>query len=342
MGCSLVLSLDSLLCCCLLRYILFASAVLGKIDPSFIERFGPHVDAVLHDVAHNTNGDSTRVSSSSTFFPMTRHKSWFDGHSYATGMFPFGNGKSQESSSEAVNCYYGAYLWSLVRHHEMSSDLTDFSRLLLAMEIRGARTYWHMLPRSVVDNSTHTRPHVYPPDFEENYMVGNVGMLDVAVNTWFGTDPLYIHMINAIPITAVTNLLFGKDYVQYEYPFLMESRSEVEMAWRGYTTCIHSIIDADTAWVEAQDLVSYELDAALSKSQVLYFISQQPGFGDSSKTPNRKTFPTNPPNTDKTQPPSTSSKSSSSTCASHPKCVAAKLYGECCPTSSHVFLDCCH
>jgi endo-1,3(4)-beta-glucanase len=323
---------------------LYASAVLGKIDPSFIERFGSHVDAILHDIAHTTNGDSTSVTSNSPFFPMTRHKSWFDGHSFATGMFPFGNGKSQESSSEAVNCYYGAYLWSLVRHHKVSSDLTDFARLLLAMEIRGARTYWHMLPNSVFGNNTHTRPHVYPSDFKENYMVGNVGMLDVAVNTWFGTDPLYIHMINAIPITSVTNLLFGQEYVKYEYPFLMESRNEVEMAWRGYTISIHSIIDADAAWIEAQDLVSYELDAALSKSQVLYFISQQPGFGG---TKNRKTTPT------PTHPPtlfpdknlssiSSSSSSSSSLCESHPKCVAVKLSGECCPTTSNIFLDCCN
>jgi endo-1,3(4)-beta-glucanase len=321
---------------------LYASAVLGKIDPSFIERFGPHVDAILHDVAHTTNGDSTIASSDSTFFPMTRHKSWFDGHSYATGMFPFGNGKSQESSSEAVNCYYGTYLWSLVRHRKAPSDLTDFSRLLLAMEIRGARTYWHMLPNSVVGNNTHSRPHIYPPDFEENYMVGNVGMLDVAVNTWFGTDPLYIHMINAIPITAATNLLFGKDYVKYEYPFLMESRSEVEMAWRGYTTSIHSIIDADSAWIEAKDLVSYELDAALSKSQVLYFISQQPGFGASLNSKNHKTSPTLPPTPIQDKNMFSSTSSSPSFCGSHPKCVAAKLSGECCPTTSNIFLDCCN
>lgn len=344
-------TLHSQLCWSLLSYILYASAVLGKIDPSFIERFGPHVDAIFHDIAHTTNGDSTSISSESIFFPMTRHKSWFDSHSYATGMFPFGNGKSQESSSEAVNCYYGAYLWSLVRHHEMASDLTDFSRLLLAMEIRGAKTYWHMLPDRLMGNNTNTRPHVYPPEFEENYMVGNVGMLDVAVNTWFGTDPLYIHMINAIPVTAVTNLLFGKDYVQYEYPFLMETRGNVEMAWRGYTTAIHSIIDPKAAWKEATDLVSYELDAALSKSQVLYFVSQQPGLSGSSNTtlsPKEGNIkhgtspPTDAPKTSPDKSPTFSSSPSASSCERNPNCVAAGLSGECCPTTSGTFLDCCH
>ncbi|KAG7355635.1 glycosyl hydrolase family 81 protein [Nitzschia inconspicua] len=326
-------------------YFLYAAAILGRIDPSFIERFGPHVDAIFHDVAHATNGDSTSVDSEKMFFPMTRHKSWFDGHSFATGMFPFGNGKSQESSSEAINCYYGAYLWSVVRHHDVASDLTDFSRLLLAMEIRGAKTYWHMLPSDVLGNNTITRPQVYPSKFEGNYMVGNVGMLDVAINTWFGADPLYIHMINAIPITAVTNALFEPSYVQYEYPFLMGSRSSVEMAWRGYTISIHSIIDPERAWKDAQGLISYELDAALSKSQVLYFISQQPGYGRSSITESsskngkdEKSSPTQAPS--KTIPIKIPSASSSS-CENHPNCVAAGLSGECCPTSSNSFLDCC-
>jgi endo-1,3(4)-beta-glucanase len=348
------------------RYFLYASAVLAKIDPSFIDRFGSHVDAIFHDVAHSASGDSRSVGSDKIFFPMTRHKSWFDGHSFATGMFPFGNGKSQESSSEAVNCYYGAYLWSKVRHNDVASDVTDFSLLLLAMEVRSTKTYWHMVPKSAMSNKTDvsTEPHLYPPQFEENYMVGNVGMLDVAANTWFGTDPLYIHMINAIPITAATRLLFVQDYVQYEYPFLMESRSSVEMAWRGYTTSIHAIIDPNKAWDEAKDLISYELDSALSKSQVLYFISQQPGFGvvsdtTSSTSTKKKTelartsssSPLSPEPSSSSGPPDTqklssddslsSTSFSSSACESNPGCVGSGLSGDCCPTAQKVFLDCC-
>jgi endo-1,3(4)-beta-glucanase len=32
---------------------------------------------------------------------------FFDGHSWASGLFVQNNGKSQESSSEAINAYYG-------------------------------------------------------------------------------------------------------------------------------------------------------------------------------------------------------------------------------------------
>lgn len=277
---------------------------------------------------------------------MARHKSWYDGHSFATGMFPFGNGKSQESSSEAVNCYYGAYLWSLVRHGEQPSDVTDFARLLLAMEIRGAKTYWHMLPPSVTGNGTtdHTL-HLYTSEFEENYMIGNVGMLDVAAKTWFGTQPLYVHMINAIPLTAITGILFDPKYVQFEYPFLIGSQGIVEMAWRGYTTSIHAIIDPNKAWEEAQSLVSFELDAAVSKTQVLYFISQRPGFNVTRGRSRSSSSSGKDAARTKADPASPASSSSSSTasspssCDAHPRC--ASLLGECCPTEKGVSLECC-
>ena len=77
---------------------------MASVNATFMDQFGPYVDVIFYDVAHrSTNGDSSVSHNSSLFFPLSRHKSWFDGHSYATGMFSFGNGKSQESSSEAVS-----------------------------------------------------------------------------------------------------------------------------------------------------------------------------------------------------------------------------------------------
>lgn len=324
-------------------YMLYACAIMARLDPTFVERFGSHVDTIFHDVAHPTNGDSKTVLPNNIFFPLSRHKSWFDGHSFATGLFPFGDGKSQESSSEAVNCYYGAYLWALVRHGNGSvgSDLTDFARLLFAMEIRGAKTYWHMLPKEALRSKADISP-VYTSTFKENYMVGNVGMLDVAANTWFGNDPLYVHMINAIPITSATAVLFDEKYVQHEYKYLMHARNEVEMAWRGYTVSIHAIIDANEAWGEAQDLVSYELDAAISKSQVLYWISCKPGFnvsmnisageGEQSLHSSGVSAKENSDGMDG---------SSSAACSVHIRCQEAGLQGQCCPTARGPFLGCC-
>ena len=74
------------------------------------------------------------------------------------------------------------------------------------MEIRSVKTYWHMWNQETDQLNT----DVYSPLFSDNLMVGNVGMMDVTVATWFGTKNLYVHMINFLPVTAITKELFDK------------------------------------------------------------------------------------------------------------------------------------
>lgn len=302
---------------------------MARLNSSFVDEYGSHVDAIFNEIVNSQHGSSTGADKSGgPFFPMTRHKSWFDGHSFATGMFPFGDGKSQESSSESVNCYYGAFLWSLATRNTDSgnAETVDFAHLLLAMEIQGAKTYWQMSP-SAKNNTEGSRLASYSDKFEKNLMVGNVGMLDVACNTWFGNDPLYVEMINAIPITAATAALFDEEYVSELYSSIEDRTGEVEMAWRGYVVSMHAIIDPNAAWKEAQELVSYELDAALSKSQVLYFISQRTGFNVTA-TPDES-------HAEKLQ------KKQQASCSSYPACEKLGLDGLCCPSESGGFLGCC-
>ena len=104
-------------------------------------------------------------------FPVARHKDFFDGHSWASGLFPMANGKSQESVSEAVNAYYGVALLGRALADRLAAattmqgsdsipkgshaagawaqantwrDLGDWSRLLTAMEIDAAHRYWQV------------------------------------------------------------------------------------------------------------------------------------------------------------------------------------------------------
>lgn len=126
--------------------------------------------------------------------------------------------------------------------------MVDFARLLLATEVTGAKTYWHMTPPQDSINSTTSVgvggaglvPLAYNPVFRGNYMVGNLGMTDVVsqlplffgtvpcakpndqtipvpldaenqtCTTWFGTENVYVHLINFMPVTAITAELFDK------------------------------------------------------------------------------------------------------------------------------------
>jgi endo-1,3(4)-beta-glucanase len=330
------------------RYMLYACAMMGKMNDTFVEAYGDKVDAIMYDVAHNSNIND------GSFFPFARHMSWFDGHSFASGLFPFANGKSQESSSEAVNCYYGATLWSLVRSGSADnpvadvSAMTDFARLLLAMEVRGAKTYWHMTPPSFSDSSSRSNstdigpagPAVYSPAFAENYMVGNLGMLDVICSTWFGTENLYVHMINFMPVTPVTRELFDKDYVSKEYGNVISQYPNVEMAWRGYVVCDHALVSPMHAWGEALGLISSQLDSGLSRSQVLYFILTSPSGFNASQIGSDES-PTHDDAAVRTSDKS-SGGSDGADCAIHAACVDTGLAGLCCPTSGGAFLYCCN
>ncbi|KAL7543920.1 hypothetical protein ACHAXR_013299 [Thalassiosira sp. AJA248-18] len=339
-------------------YVLYASAILGRANPKFISQYGPFVDALFYDVAH-ISGIAKPNDDKDIFFPLARHKSWFDGHSFASGLFPFANGKSQESSSEAVNCYYGAYLWSRVRWSSGDRKMVDFARLLLATEMTGAKTYWHMTPpqdsSGSSTNSTTTTlasaggksliPVPYNSAFRGQYMVGNLGMTDVTCTTWFGTENIYVHLINFMPVTAITAELFDKGYVKGERSVLPDSDS-VENAWKGYSVCNEAIIDPNNAWIDAQSVVSTQLDAGLSKSQVLFWVSTREGFSSGTTVEvddEQSSIGANREVPDQSAPSNNDKGGSNSLarCTNHDKCVAENLTGLCCPTTTGIFLRCC-
>eukprot|EP00980_Cylindrotheca_fusiformis_P016123 scaffold4790_cov98-Cylindrotheca_fusiformis.AAC.7 len=217
-------------------YQLYACALMGQWNETFVTEYGPVVDAVMYDVAHSSYASSSSSESEGgAFFPFARHKAWFDGHSFASGLFRFASGKSMESSSESINCYYGAYLWSMVRGMDSKTKLldhqTNFARLLLATEIRGIKTYWHMMPK---DENSPIAAGLFNPMFAKNLMVGNLGMMDATVSTWFGNNPLYVHMINFMPVTAITRQLFDNSYLEKEFSSVIQPiYQNVEMAWYG-------------------------------------------------------------------------------------------------------------
>jgi len=316
-------------------------------------QYGSAVDALVADVA-NYDADSS-------LFPVSRYKSWYDGHSWASGLFSQGNGKNQESSSEAINCYYACYLWSLVRGNLV---MNFFSRLLLATEIRATKMYYHTGPNS----------SVYDETFAKNYMVGNLGGIDVNSRTWFGSEAYYVHGIQMIPITAITEDLFDRNYVEGEYENVISHIYEtIDMHWKGFFVCDHAIIDYGEAWKQARSLESGQLDEGLSLSQIYYWIAtrssdSEPDIevpvtkdgvdysqscflnsgckhlnlnGDCCPTPNGDYLGCCA--RDAVVPPGQSKEvtESEKSCDSNPSCASLKLEGDCCPTPGGVFLGCC-
>ena len=76
-------------------------------------------------------------------------------------------------------------------------------------------------------------------------------------------------------------LAFNIAYVKGEHSILRNDGS-VEKSWKGYFICNAAILDPNNAWIEAQSLISSQLDPGISKSQVLFWVSTREGFSPST------------------------------------------------------------
>ena len=83
--------------------------------------------------------DFANPSATDEYFPVARHKDFYIGHSWASGIS--GGTRTQESSSEAIAAYHGVAALGFAMNDEV---LEGFGRLLLATEIHSVRQYYHV------------------------------------------------------------------------------------------------------------------------------------------------------------------------------------------------------
>eukprot|EP01038_Epipyxis_sp_PR26KG_P003988 gene3988-5712_t len=330
-------------------YYITAGAVLARFDSGFFDANKAVFDSLVRDICNPDNNDPD--------YPFARHKDLFDGHSWASGLFQQANGKGQESSSEAVNAYYGVYLYSLAT---ANTDLMRFSHTLLTMEVQSAQIYWHMSSDDIFDSI-----------FSQSRMVGNLGGLDATTSTWFGSELEFVHGINMMPLSPATALLFDQSYVQYQYPVLANrlqpnpspvqqlcnannvcrnqqllgnccptndgtmlgccdsfanGLARMQDEWKSYIWNDLAVVDRESAW--KQILLITGFGSGNSKSNSLYWaasrIAPLSGFNISKK-----------------MDPGSNSNAVKASCASNSACDAIGMTGDCCPSSNGVFLGCC-
>jgi hypothetical protein len=257
-------------------YFVYALAAIRKFDPDFIEKHAQACALLMGDIG------TPLLNSNTTFFnnlpvrllfPTARHKDWFVGHSYASGLFPMEVGKSQESSSEDLNAYYALALFSSLDDQatqgQGDSSYHQYARLLLATELRSVKKYWHMKQNS----------KIYEPIFSKNEMVGVVGEMNVVYNTWFGDRAVYIHGINMLPFTPFTPQLLDEAYVAREYALLSQDLPDLSPydIWRSIVVLDHAILDAAEAWDELSNTVK-NFDTWSSRTNAMYWVATRPSW----------------------------------------------------------------
>ena len=201
-------------------YHIIAAAIVASIDSqmsggtsSWLAERKEFVELLVRDYANPSVNDR--------YFPVFRSFDWFNGHSWAKGLFPSGDGKDEESSSEDVNASYALKLWGLATGNQNLIDIGD-----LQLGILKTSTNRYMLYE---DSNT-----VQPANFIPNKVSGILFENKIDHTTYFGNKIEYIQMIHAIPIIPPSSFIRTPTFVREEWEQILEPIvGQVNDGWRG-------------------------------------------------------------------------------------------------------------
>ncbi|ODV97909.1 hypothetical protein PACTADRAFT_38201 [Pachysolen tannophilus NRRL Y-2460] len=213
-------------------YHIHSCAILAKFDKEFkngefLRRNKEWVNFLIRDVA-NPRKDN--------FFPESRSFDWFNGHSWAKGMFPSFDGKDEESSSEDYNFAYALKIWGNVVGDK---NIESRGNLMLAIMKRSMNNY--MLYK---DDNT-----VEPSKIIKNKVSGIMFENKIDHATYFGTNLEYIQGIHMLPITPISSYIRSPQFVKEEWEQLLKNHVlTLDDGWKGILMLNLALYDPHSAW----------------------------------------------------------------------------------------------
>lgn len=230
-------------------------------DNTFLNECKDWVNTLVRDVCNPSEKDR--------YFPVFRSFDFFNGHSFANGLFAHGDGKDEESSSEDYHCYYGVKLWGRVIGNV---QLEQLGSLILAIERRAMNLY--MLYSS--DND------VVPANFKANKVSGILFENKIDHATYFGMNKEFIHGIHMIPITPMSNYMRKTRFVreEWEQMRLEELVRGIDSGWKGLLYLNSAIIEPGEAWkfFNDENFQDAWLDNGMSRTWCLAYCAGMGGI----------------------------------------------------------------
>lgn len=250
-------------------YFIYGAAVVAHFDAAWGSSYRTKVNDMIRDIANpSPSGDP--------YFTQLRHYDWFEGHSWAAGLQANGDGRNQESTSEAMHAWYGINLWGLATSQP---DLRNVGRFLQAMESQAAHLYWQMPSYN----------NVYPSNFAQQKVIPLLFANKAFNGTWFGLSDDILVGIETLPFTPASHELLPKTWMQETYPAIIADNATTGTAhtpggWLGYTYAAQAIIDPDAAFAKINAMTitndNQYLDAfGASKTNLLYWSATQGASG---------------------------------------------------------------
>lgn len=246
-------------------YHIQAAAIVAFVDKelggNWLSGVKPWVNTLVRDIANPSTSDK--------YFPVFRAFDFYNGHSWAKGLYASADGKDEESSSEDYNHAYALKLWGLAVGDENMQRRAD---LMLAIMARSMNKYFLL-----ADNNT-----TQPAAFIKNKVTGILFENKADHTTYFGTNLEYIQGIHMIPICQISSFVRKPDFVKQEWDQKLSSIvGSLNDGWRGILMLNVALYDPDTAWKFFSDanFNNAHLDGGQSKTWSLAYCA---GVGASS------------------------------------------------------------
>lgn len=242
-------------------YFIRAAAELARRDPAWAddEHWGPMVRLLVRDVASLDRHDA--------MFPFLRCFDPYAGHSWASGHAKFGDGNNNESSSEAMNAWYGITLWGAATGDRRLRDLGIY---LYTTEMHAIEDYWF-------DVTDRLHPIDYAPSVV-TMVWGGKG----ANETWFSANPEMVHGINWLPMHA-GSLYLGRypSYVRKNYAALVEENRGTQWdAWADLVWMYLALDEPEQSKREFQrHAYDYPVEAGNSRANAYHWICTLDSLG---------------------------------------------------------------
>jgi endo-1,3(4)-beta-glucanase len=185
-------------------YLVHAAAIIAFLHPEWLNQ-GTNkiwVETLIRDYANPDVDDP--------YFPPSRAFDFYNGHSWASGVFACADGKNEESSSEDAFAMYAMKLWGRVTD---DPNMEARGNLQLAI-MRNSFSHYFLY-----DSSN----QVQPAPFSQNMVSGILFENKIDHATFFGGDAEFVQGIHMLPISPITPYIRSSSFVAREWSTYFQS-----------------------------------------------------------------------------------------------------------------------
>lgn len=240
-------------------YFIQAAAIIGSLDPTWLAQNKDWVNTLVRDAGNSVENDP--------YFPFSRSFDWFNGHSWAKGLFESYDGKDEESTSEDTMFAYAIKMWG-----QATGDASMEARgnMMLAILRRSLHNYFLMQ-----SNNTNQ-----PANFIDNKVTGILFENKVDHTTYFGNNLEYIQGIHMLPLLPNSGYTRQPQFVAEEWQAMFAANAStpaasVDGGWKGVLYANLAIVDPQASWdffAQAQFNYSW-IDGGASRTWYLAYAA---------------------------------------------------------------------